>query len=98
MSRSKRNGTESRDGFKEMIDEIEIIFSDFLVAAKKQERRNTIAPGIEARRISSEITKRMLAFRLKSMIYTPNDRSHNPELRARKRPDSPKPPGRKKKE
>ena len=97
MSRSKRDGTESRDGFKEMINEIEIVFDKFLILAKKQEQRNTINTGIDARRISADITKRMLAFRLKSQIYTPNNRNQNPELRTRKRANPQKPPGRKKK-
>ena len=97
MSRSKRDGTESRDGFKEMINEIEIVFDKFLILAKKQEQRNTINTGIDARRVSADITKRMLAFRLKSQIYTPNNRNQNPELRTRKMSNPQKPPGRKKK-
>ncbi len=97
MSRSKRNGTESRDGFRELIDEIEKKFAELLPIANYQEKRNTIKSGVEARKVSAAITKLMLAFRLKSKIYTPNDRNQNPEKRAYKRKNPAIPPGRGKK-
>ena len=97
MSRSKRNGTESRDGFRELIDEIEKRFAEFLPIANRQESKNTIISGIEARKVSTAITKLMLAFRLKSSIYTPNNRNQNPEKRAYKRKVPAVPPGRGKK-
>lgn len=97
MSRSKRNGTESREGFRELIDEIEQKFAEFLPIANRQEAKNTIISGVEARKVSTAITKLMLAFRLKSKIYTPNDRNQNPEKRAYKRKNPSIPPGRGKK-
>ena len=97
MSRSKRNGTEPREGFRELIDEIEQKFAEFLLIANYQEKRNTIKSGVEARKVSAAITKLMLAFRLKSKIYTPNDRNQNPEKRAYKRKIPAIPPGRGKK-
>ena len=97
MSKSKRNGTESREGFKELIDEIEKKFAEFLPIANRQEAKNTIISGVEARKVSTAITKLMLAFRLKSSIYTPNNRNQNPELRSHKRSGITIPPGRGKK-
>lgn len=97
MSRSKRSVTDSREGFKELIDEIEKKFAEFLIIANHQEKRNTILSGVEARKKSIAITKLMLAFRLKSSIYTPNNRNQNPELRSHKRSGVTIPPGRGKK-
>ncbi len=88
MSRSKRDGTEPKDkeGFNKLIDESEKIFNNFLYEARWQHQYDTIVSGVRARKLSAEMTKIMLAFRLKSSIYTPNNRDQRNLMKTAKRP------------
>lgn len=86
MSRSKRVGNEPREGLKELIDESKKLFNNFLYKARWQHDHDTIASGIMARKLSMKITKVMLAFRLKSSIYTPNNRDKRNLMKTAKRP------------